>query len=109
MQVQQQGLYYRFCCRCVLSGDVLCRLRVSCGGKQAELGVLVPMDGGFGLDRKIPVKNLGEGIPEFRLYTKQVSSEGTFIPIIPEEPFAYIARIKNAYLVNRNGQAGILL
>ena len=109
VQVLRQGLYYCFLCRCRISGDVLCRLRVICGEKQEELGVLVPVEGGFGLEKRIPVKRLGEGMPEFRLYVKQESSEGKFIPIIPEEPFSYIARLKDAYLVCRNGQAGILI
>ena len=109
VQVLRQGLYYRFVCRCRLSGDILFRLMVSCGGKQEDLGILVPMDGGFGLDKKIPAKRLGEGIPEFHLHTKQAQTEGSFIPIIPEEPFGYISRLKEAYLVRRNGQAGILL
>ena len=109
VQVTRQGLYYRFVCRCRLSGDLLYRLRVSCGEKQEELGVLVPVDGGFGLDKRIPAKRLGEGVPEFRLYTKRDAVEGRFVPIIPEEPFSYIAKLKSAYLVQRDGQAGILI
>ena len=109
VQVHRQGLYYRFVCRCDLSGDILCRLRVSCGGRTEELGILVPMEGAFGLDKRIPVKRLGEGMPEFRLYTGHNAADGTFVPIMPEEPFAYIARVKDAYLVRRNGQVGILL
>ena len=85
------------------------RLRVSCADKQEELGVLVPADGGFGLDRRIPVKRLGEGKPEFCLYVQREASEGKFVPIIPEEPFGYIAKLKDAYLVRRNGQTGILI
>ena len=109
VQVLRQGLYYRFICRCRIHADVLCRLRVCCDGKQEELGVLAPVEGGFGLDRKIPVKHLGEGIPEFRLYAKGEEPEGTFVPIIPEEPFSYITKLKEAYLVRRGGQVGILI
>ena len=109
VQVLRQGLYYRFICRCRLSGESLCRLRVTCGGRTEELGVLAPVDGGFGLDRKIPVKRLGEGTPEFRVYGDREVPAGRFVPICPEEPFSYIAKLKDAYLVRRNGQAGILL
>lgn len=109
VQIQRQGLYYRFICRCRISGDILCRLRVTCGGKQEDLGIVVPMEDGFGLDRKIPVKRIGAGIPEFRLYPSKEPLTGTFVPIFPEEPFSYIARLKSAYLIYRNGQAGILV
>lgn len=109
VQVLQQGLYYRFVCRCRISGDVLCRLRVSCGGKREELGVLIPTDDGFGLDKKVPVKYFDEGIPEFTLYAKADAPDGKFVPIIPEEPFSYITKLKTAYLVRKGGQAGILI
>ena len=109
VQVLRQGLYYRFICRCRIGGDVICRLRVSCGGRHEELGILVPVEDLFGLDRKIPAKNFTEGIPEFKLYAKAEEPEGQFVPIIPEEPFSYISKLKTAYLVRRNGQAGILI
>jgi len=109
VQVLRQGLYYRFICRCRLGGDILCRLQVSCGGKQEDLGIVVPVEDGFGLDRRIPAKRLGTGVPEFRLCTQKVPVTGNFVPICPEEPFAYISRLKSAYLVQRDGQAGILI
>lgn len=109
VQVQRQGLYYRFQCRCQLSGDVVCRLMVSCGEKQENLGVVVPLDGGFGLDTKLPVKRLGEGQMVFHLVPKHETVAGKFIPISPEEPFSYIARLKEAFLEQKNGQAYAVL
>ena len=109
VQVQRQGLYYRIICRCQLTGDVVCRLYVSCGGKQENLGVVVPMDGGFGLDTRIPVKRLGEGEMGFTLIPKHDPGRETFVPIIPEEPFAYIERLKTSFLVRKYGEMGILI
>lgn len=109
VQVQRQGLYYRFQCRCRLSGDVICRLYVHCGGRRENLGVVVPMDGGFGLDTRVPVKHFPEGIPEFSLVPRQEESGGTFAPIIPEEPFSYIERLKSSFLVRKYGQMGIMI
>lgn len=109
VQVLRQGLYYRFICRCQLSGDVVCRLHVSCGDKRESLGVVVPMDGGFGLDTKLPVKRLGEGKMEFLLIPKhELGQVETFVPIYPEEPFSYIERLKNAFLARKNGQVGVV-
>lgn len=109
VQVQRQGLYYRFFCRCSLSGGVVCRLNMVCGGKQENLGVVVPVGEGFGLDTRIPAKRLGEGEPEFFLVPRHDRGDGTFVPLRPEEPFAYIRRLKEAYLACHEGQLGVML
>lgn len=109
VQVLRQGLYYRFICRCKLTGDVVCRLMVACGGKQESLGVVVPMDGGFGLDMHLPAKRLGEGKPEFYLLPKHDVPTGKFVPIYPEEPFAYIERLKESFLVRKGEQVGVVV
>lgn len=109
VRVKKQGLYYCFSCRCHLSGDVIHKLIVRCGGKEESLGVCIPMDGMFGAEKKIPVKKLGQGIPEFRLVPKHEEKSGTFVPIYPEEPFAYISRLENAFLATQNGQVGIVI
>ena len=80
--VERQGLYYIFRCRCTLSGETAFRLFASCGEKQEDLGVLVPMGNFFGLDTT------------------------HFAPISPEEPFAYLQRLKDAYLAEKDGQIG---
>ncbi len=107
-QVERQGLYLRFRCRCALSSDVS-RIQVSCGGRTESLGVLLPMGGAFGLDTRLPAKRLGEGEPEFRVIPDKPMLRGRFIPIRPEEPFAYIARLKDAYLAMHQGQIGAML
>ncbi|MDO5152546.1 MAG: hypothetical protein Q4D50_04215 [Eubacteriales bacterium] len=109
VQVLRQGLYYRFICRCQLTGDVVCRLLVACGDKQESLGVVVPMDGGFGLDTLLPAKRLGQGKAEFLLLPKHDVPAGKFVPICPEEPFAYIERLKESFLVRKGQQVGIVL
>lgn len=106
VQVIRMGLYYWFVCRCQLTGGVVCRLGVSCGEKQENLGVLVPMEEGFGLDTRLPVKRLGEGEMAFTLLPKHESNVGQFVPIYPEEPFGYIERLKDAYLVRKCGVLG---
>ena len=104
--VERQGLYYVFRCRCTLSGETAFRLFASCGEKQEDLGVLVPMGDSFGLDTRRPVKRLGEGVLSFRLVSKHDAPRTHFAPISPEEPFAYLQRLKDAYLETRNGQPG---
>lgn len=87
----------------------MCRLEVSCGGNRENLGIVIPMDGGFGLDTKIPVKRIGEGQLHFFLMPKHEVPAGRFVPISPEEPFAYIARLKESYLVRKEGQVGVMI
>lgn len=108
-KVERQGLYYVVSCRCSLREKGMHRLVVSCGDKQEDLGTLVPMDGIFGLEKRIPVKRLGEGCPQFRLVAKDSPGKRKFAPVYPEEPFSYMSRLKDAYLEAREGQLGIVI
>ena len=108
-EVEKQGLYYRFSCRCRLSGTTIYRVVVSCGEQQADLGVCIPMDGQFGTDKKIPCKRLAEGVPSFLLLPKHQCAKGKFVAVYPEEPFAYMSRLKDAYLEIRQGQPGVVI
>ncbi len=110
-QVEKQGLYYRFSCRCRLAPGKLLRLTVRCGEKETDLGVFVPMDGQFGVEKKLPCKQFGTGKPEFYIGSRKQRTETTapvFYPVYPEEPFAHIRRLKDAYLETKNGQMGIV-
>lgn len=109
VHVTRQGLYYHFCCRCQISEEVVCRLRVTCNDHQENLGIVVPTQDGFGLDTKVPVKRLGQGIPSFSLVPKSAESEGIFVPIYPEEPFSYMERLKDAFLARKYGQIGVII
>ena len=107
--VEQQGLYYRISCRCSLTEKAMRRLVVVSGDKREDLGTLVPMEGVFGLEKRIPVKRLGNGKPEFFLMGKENTKREKYVPVYPEEPFSYMSRLKDAYLERRNGQLGIVI
>ena len=109
VQVRRQGLYYHFSCRCRLNGDGIYRLVVTCGSKRENLGILIPEDGDFALETKQPVKRIGEGTMDFLLIPKREERAQSFVPIAPEEPFAYISRLKHSFLCVRNGQTGVLI
>lgn len=109
VQVLREGLYYRFVCRCRIASGILCRLHVVCGDRDENLGVVIPVGSGFGLDTRLPAKRLGQGMPEFRLHPKHGIPVETFIPISPEEPFAYLSRLKESYLVRKQGCSGIMV
>lgn len=109
-QVTRQGLYYHVVCRCAVSGEEMYRLEAACGEKRLDLGILIPKDRSFGLDMRFPVSKLGEGELTFRLRGKDEPKEGRrFVPVKPEEPFAYLASLKNSFLEIRNAEIGVSL
>ena len=109
VQVLRQGLYYRFVCRCKVNSQIVCRLMVNCGNATESLGIVVPMDDGFGLETRLPVKRFSAGEVSFSLVPKLEQTGEKFYPIYPEEPFAYVAKLKESYLCYREGQAGIVV
>lgn len=109
VQVRRDGLYYCFFCRCRLSGDVVFRLAVTCGKRQENLGILVPDGDGFSLETRLAAKKLGGEELSFQLIPNRVVHPERFIPIYPEEPFAYLARLKDGYFSYRDGQPGVCI
>ena len=109
VRLQKEGLYYRFCCRCRLTGDAVCRVMVNWGEQRENLGILVPSGDGFLLETRIPVKRFGKGKPEFSVTPSRPPTGEKFVPISPEEPFSYIARLKNAFLDVRDGEVGAVM
>jgi hypothetical protein len=107
--VTRQGLYYRFSCRCRLASDGMCRVMAAAGGKEESLGILVPVDGGFGLDTKVAAKRFLPGKPQFRIVPDKVQRKDVFVPVYPEEPFSYLEKLKDAYLARQNGQIGVMI
>ena len=107
--VERKGLYYRFCCRCKLHSNVMCRVSVICGSVRENLGILSPLGSDYVLTKEVPVKRFREGIPEFLITPKQPQSHELCIDIYPEEPFQYIAKLEKAYLDRREGRMVIRL
>ena len=103
--VTREGLYYHFFCRCRKTGDSVCKV----WAKDVSIGVLVPKGDGFFLDTRLPVKRFAEDHWDFQIQPSRPVLEGRFVPIKPEEPFAYLTRLKDAHLLRQNGQVGILI
>ena len=107
VQILRQGLYCRVICRCRIDSDQVYRLYAVSEDSRENLGVVVPEGDGFLLDRKIPVKRLGNGKLRFVLSCGVGGLPGKFVPISPEEPFFYIDRLKTAFLQSERGKVGI--
>ena len=69
-QVEKQGLYFCFSCRCRMPDEKLYRIHVISGENREDLGICIPLDGLFGMDKRLPAKRLGEGTLEFILLPK---------------------------------------
>ena len=106
LQIEKEGLYYRLTCRCVVPDDLVYRLFAVTDQRRENLGVVLPENGGYVLQRKIPAKRLQPGC-RFLLSARGETNTGTFVPVYPEEPFSYISRLETAFLEVRNGQTGL--
>ena len=109
VQISRQGLYYHVICRCEIAGDTVYRLAVTSGNRKEYLGVVVPEESGYILDKRIPVKRFGDGEPAFTLIPRHDSLPGTFVPLSPEEPFRYIEKLKDSFLARQGGKTGIII
>ena len=67
----------------------------------------------FPLNRFTAGKSMLNGAGQIRAVSRLAAiaaeEQGKFIPIYPEEPFAYITRLKTAFLVRQNGQVGMIV
>ncbi len=104
--VTNEGLFYRIRCLCQLTGTVPCRITAS-GEGEVDLGVCVPMDDGFGIKTRVPMKKLGRCELRFCVQPKHRVRTDLFIALSPEEPFRYIQRLRDAYMSFKNGQVGL--
>lgn len=105
----REGLYYRIVCRCSRVTDAVCRLAVQCGEQTVDLGVLVPVEGGFGLDKRLPEKRLPQGEPRFLIRSPAQSVDGRFVPVREGAPFAYLSELTGARFARRGGEVGVVL
>ena len=107
--VTREGLYYRFICRCKLSGEIMHHMMLHIGDQEYCLGVLVPDNGEFLVNTRVPVKKFKRGEPSFCLAPRHKKLEGVFVPILADEPFSYLFRLKNSYLEIKNGKMGAVI
>lgn len=107
--VERRGLYWHFSCRCDLSGETVCRVLLTWGGEERNLGILVPEGGEFVLNTKVAASKLPATTPEFCVRPRHPELKGKFIPLRPEEPFEYLHRLEEAFLARQNGELGIVI
>ena len=103
--VEKNGLYYQFQCRCKLDDDAIYRIKVSDGIHDRMLGVCIPDGMDFILKKKVPLKLFSGNSFIFTVY----KSEKCLIPVKSGVVFPHIDKLEAARLQIVNGQAYILI
>ena len=109
VQLWQEGLYVHICCQCEQIGETMYHLHYSCQDNEGDLGLLVPQGIGWGLEKHLPAKQLGQGSIRFFLRPRHAPMAGRFVPLRPQEPFAYLSQLQQAFLKMQNGEVGVVL
>ncbi len=102
----RRGLYYELCCRCAPADGRMLHLMLQAKELSMDLGLLVPVAGSLELKKQIPVSRMGEGQPTFFLRERNESKPEFFL-VKAEEPFSYLHLLRDAYLVQQEGNTGI--
>ena len=105
----RQGMYYII--RCSVNPQVPqpCRITISGGMEDIDLGICIAGPEGYGLTARLPVKKI---LPEqISFHIRRHSNEPGFLycPIKETEPFSHIAQLKNARFTIENGKPGIIV
>ena len=126
-RAEKQGLYFCFSCRCRLPEEGMYRIHVVSDGVREDLGICVPMEGAFGIDKMIPAKRLGEEALTFEMVhiewtppAAELSKPAVleeekpepvqiFIPVSEEEPFEHLDELENAVMEVRDDVPGIVI
>ena len=73
-----------------------------------DLGILVPVENGFGLDRRLPLRSLpDESYPEFCIRLPERPLVGKFIPIKEGEAFCALSRLADARFGKKDAAVGV--
>ena len=75
--------------------------------QREKLGVCVPSENGFQLDTKIPIKRLPKGDLSFYIEPKETDRKDTIVPLAPNEPFGYLAELRNASFIMEDDQPAL--
>lgn len=109
VKIQKIGLYYQICCRCKLPAGKLYRLKAICERNTVDLGICVPLEDDFAVDKRIPVKYLNIGNITFHLIANGEESNDIFIPLETEKPFSNLQNIMDAKFERRDSVPGLLI
>ena len=106
VEVIAKGLYCHILCRCQKLNGIF-RLLAQTENGDIPIGILCPGEGGFLLERAIPMRKIDCDRLSFILAEKNENTE--FYPIDPNKPCPIIERLEEARFAVRNGIPGLIL
>lgn len=106
--LKTQGLYCEIRCQCKIPDHELYRLILKGDGCSLDLGICVPQAGDFGVQTRIPLKNIPAGQLEFEVKGRNHNT-CDFIPVDPEKKFEYLRHLTDARFGIHDGVAGVYL
>ena len=109
--VCKSGLYYHIACSCNWISDRIYRLCLRIGGTVVDLGVLVPKDEGIALEKRLAIKQLPSGQPEFVVIPAGTvkAEDECFVPVYEDKAIPCLSKLTTARFAVRNGVAGIIV
>ena len=109
--VCKSGLYYHFVCSCNWISDRIYRLYLRIGGTVIDLGVLIPKGEGIALEKRLVIKQLPSGQPEFVVIPagKVKAEDECFVPVYEDKAISCLGKLSTARFAVRNGVAGIIV
>lgn len=102
--IRRDGLYYTIACQANLPAGQIYRLSLWCKKGNIDLGVLMPNEHGFSLQKKIPAKNISTEDIRF-VIADSIYAE--YIPIDDANPFSSISKLLQARFERKDGKAYI--
>ena len=104
--VERQGLYFSFLCSVNMQEKGRYRIIVSQNEYKTDLGICLPQDGGYLLTKKIPIKRFSDS--RFSFAISDGHNEERFVPIVNQEPFAYLSDLEKGRLAFQDGVPGVI-
>lgn len=105
---EKEGLYWKIRCCCDIPDDVPYQVTLK-AGEEIDMGLLVREENGYCLTKRIAMKRIGDMQPSLMASPRRAKALEAFQPIISDEPFSYIEKIKNTKLETKDETVGIMV
>lgn len=105
--IRREGLYYAIRCSCKQVDTRKWRLRVSCCGKDTDLGIGIPSHDMLTWETRTAAKQVGCGELTFSLVESPASGATEFVPVVEGQPFEAIGQLEGARFAFSNGVPGV--
>lgn len=109
-KMHKEGLYMQIRCVCRFPDKQIYKLYASCNNQQIELGIPIPKNLEFVLEKRIPIKQLSDTEVKFYAKRKNNALPAEGIPVSADCPFERLADLhEGAYLQHTEGTLKIVI